>query len=230
MHVKDIMSNKLVSISPDTSIAEAISLMIRNHVSGLPVVDENQNLVGIISESDFMRRLEMGTLRRRHWLDWLLSPEELAGEYARTRGQRVGEVMTDEVQTIQEDADVAQVVEMMQTHSIKRLPVLRGEDLVGIVTRSDLMRALASFVAGSYEDTIHTDDEIRAAVTAEMNAQAWAPIGSVGVDVDDGVVTFVGGIADSRQRDALRAIAENVAGVKAVDDHLLQCERPAGYI
>jgi CBS-domain-containing membrane protein len=226
MRIHDVMSDRLVSISPDATISDAISTMLRNRVSGVPVIDETRKLVGIISEGDFMRRLETGTLRRPHWLEWLLNPNALAHEYAQTRGQFVHEVMTPDVVAVQETADVAEAVELMQARGIKRLPVLRGEDVVGIVTRSDLMRALASFVANAYEDSIHTDDEIRAAVIAEMNVQVWAPIRSIVVDVEDGVVTLKGIITDDRQRNALKVAAENVPGVKSVNDQLELVDQP----
>lgn len=226
MRIHDIMSDKVISVSSDATIADAISIMLRNKVSGLPVIDETRRLVGIISEGDFMRRLETGTLKRPRWLEWLLDPNTLARDYAQTRGQYVREVMTPDVVAIPEDAEVKDAVELMLARQVKRLPVLRGTELVGIVTRRDLMRALAGFVGGTYEDTIHTDAEIRAKVIAEINVQVWAPSATVVVEVDDGVVTLNGLITDERQRQGLHVAAENVPGVKRVEDQLELLDQP----
>lgn len=229
MRVKDVMSTKLISVSPDATIAEAIALMVKEHISGLPVVGADGHLAGVVSEGDFLRRIETGTQpHRRRWLEWLFDPGSQAEEYARSRGRKVSEVMTAEPVTIEENADLAEAADLMEQRHVKRLPVLRGEQVVGIVTRSDLMRALVGFVTPAYEDTITTDEEIRKAVLAELKSQSWAPVAVVTVDVDDGVVTLRGSILDERQRDALKVAAENVSGVKEVKDKLVWVEPYTG--
>lgn len=222
MRVKDVMSTKLTSVSPDATIADAIAFMIRERVSGLPVIDANDRLVGVVSEGDFLRRIETGTQpQRRRWIEWLTNPGTLAEEYARTRGRLVHEVMTPDVVTIDESADLSAAVDLMEDRNVKRLPVLRGARVVGILTRTDLMRVLAGFMAPAYEDTITTDGEIRTAVLAELKQQSWAPCTFITVEVEDGVVTLHGSIRDERQRDGLKVLAENVSGVKSVRDKLV---------
>jgi CBS domain-containing protein len=228
MRVKDVMSGNPVTIPAEATVAEAIALMLKNRISGLPVVERGNSLVGIVSESDFLRRIEMGTLRRERWLEWLLRPSELAAEYAHTRGRHVADVMTADVISVAEDTDLAEVVEKMQAHHIKRLPVLRKGIVVGMITRSDLMRGLANLVTEPYEDVIHTDAEIHSAILAELDAQAWAPVAAVAIKVKDGVVTLHGNIHDERQRAGLKVLAMNVPGVRSVEDRLVWIEPYTG--
>ena len=145
MKVSDVMTRRVVSVTPEATIRHAIRLMLDNHISGLPVIDDKAKLVGIVSEGDFLRRSEIGTERKRsRWLGALLGPGEPANDYVHSHGLKVKEVMTRKPITVQEDAPLDQVVHLMESRSVKRLPVVRGEKVVGVVSRANLMRALAS--------------------------------------------------------------------------------------
>ena len=222
MLIRDAMSTRLITIAPQATISEAIGVMLKRRVSGLPVVDGEGQLVGLLSEGDLLRRVETGTQHHRpRWLEWLLDSGRRAAEYAHSHGRLVHEVMTTRIWTVSEKDTLADAVALMERHHVKRLPVVRNGQLVGIVTRSDLMRALAGFVATTYEDTFATDDEIRSAILAELKSETWAPAQTLAIKVDDGVVTLDGAISDDRERDAVGVLVENIPGVKAVIDRLV---------
>ncbi len=230
MQAQDVMMPRLICTHPEDSILQAARLMLQNHISGLPVVDAGGNLVGIITEGDFLRRAETGTERRRpRWFEFLIGPGKLAGEYTLSHGRKVAEVMTDQLHTVMEDTPLDEIVRLMERHRIKRLPVLRGSKLVGIVTRSNLMRAVVSLMHDAPE-TAKDDVSIRARLNEVMQSHQWAPVALINAIVQEGVVDLWGTILDERQRQALKVVAENIPGVKAVHDHLVWVEPTSGVI
>jgi len=230
MKARDVMTRDVVSIGPDATVLQAARLMLQHHISGLPVVDPGGQLIGILSEGDFLRRRETATERRRsRWLEFLMGPGKIASEYTHSHGQKVSEVMTDEVQTVEEDADLEAVVELMERHRIKRVPVMRAGKMTGIVTRSNLMHAMVSMARGE-PAAPKGDAEIRERLLAEIKVREWAPAAMVNVVVRDGVVELWGAVIDDRQRDALKVAAENIPGVKAVKDHLVWIEPTSGMV
>ncbi len=230
MKAKDVMTRDLISVTPDATVLQAARLMLQHHISGLPVVDVSGKLVGILSEGDFLRRRETATQRRRsRWLEFLMGPGKIASEYTHSHGSKVAEVMTSEVRTVGEDTDLEQIVELMEKHRIKRVPVMRAGKLAGIVTRSNLMHAMVS-MGRNAPPAAQTDDTIREQLLAELKKQEWAPIAMTNVVVRDGIVELWGAIIDERQRAALRVAAENIPGVKAVKDHLVWIEPTSGMI
>ena len=145
MKASDIMTRKVISVEPDASILHAVHLMLQNRISGLPVIDATGKLVGILSEGDLLRRQETGTQKQRaRWVAFLMSPGRLAEEYVHAAGRKVREIMTPDPRTIVEGTPVEDIVRLMERHRIKRLPVRRDDTVVGIVTRANLVRALAS--------------------------------------------------------------------------------------
>ncbi len=230
MKAMDVMTRDVVSIGPDASIIEAVRTMLQHKISGLPVVDASGRLQGVITEGDFLRRSETGTQRRHpRWLEFLLGPGRLATEYVQASGRKVSDVMTPDVYTATEDAPLERVVHLMERHRVKRIPVMRGDTVVGIVTRANLMRALAS-LALAEQPAAADDAAIRERLLAELNKQRWAPVGLIDVVVKDGVVKLSGALTDERERQAIRVAAENIAGVKKVEDHLIWIEPNTGVI
>jgi CBS-domain-containing membrane protein len=226
MQVKDIMTINVISIGADESVAKAASLMLQNRISGLPVVDTEGELVGMVTEGDFLRRRELGTQRRRpKWLEFIVGPGKLAEDYVRTSGRKVEDVMTPDPWTISEDDTLEAIVEMMERHHIKRLPVTQGGRMVGIVSRANLMHALAT-VARDLPPPAGGDSAIRANILAAIAKQDWAP--HINVIVKDGVAELRGVVTDDRERQGLVVAAENVAGVKKVHDHLVWVEPISG--
>jgi CBS domain-containing protein len=228
MQVKDIMSARVVGIQPDMPLAQAIEVMLRERISGLPVIDADGTLVGILSEGDLLRRAELGTTRKPRWIELLFIEGRLAERYTRDHGRKVREVMTANVKTLSETADLDEAIELMQRHGVKRLPVVVGGRVVGIVTRADILRALASALP-QLEPSV-SDAAIRERILAELKAQPWAPLATLGVDVQNGVVTYKGSITAYGTRDALRVVAENIPGVKEVHDKLVWIEPLSGTV
>lgn len=230
MKAKDVMTRHVVSIGPDATVLQAARLMLQHHISGLPVVDSAGTLVGILSEGDFLRRRETATERRRsRWLEFLMGPGKIASEYTHSHGAKVSEVMTDEVQTVEEGTSLEDVVELMERHRIKRVPVTHGKKMTGIVTRSNLMQAMVS-MARTEPAPPKGDAEIRERLLAEIQKERWAPAAMINVVVRNGVVELWGAVVDERQRDALKVAAENIPGVKGVKDHLVWIEPTSGMV
>lgn len=230
MNASDIMTREVVSVGPDAAIGDAIRRMLDHRISGLPVVDGGGKVVGMLTEGDLLRRGETGTERHRsRWLEFLLGAGRLADEYVRTHGRKVGEIMTEHVVSAAEDTPLAEIVQLMERHRIKRLPIFRGGNLIGIVSRADLVRALARLVA---EEPAFAsgDDEIRQRVLSQLERAAWAPRAGITVVVKDGVVELDGVILNEKEREALRVAAENVPGVKAVRDRLVWVEPVSGTV
>jgi CBS domain-containing protein len=228
MKAHDVMTWGTITVEPDASITRAVRLMLQNKISGLPVVDADGQLVGMVTEGDFLRRGELGTERHRpRWLEFLLGPGRLAAEYVQSSGQKVSEIMTPEPKTITPETPLDEIVRLMERHRIKRLPVVQDGKLVGIVSRANLLHALAS-VAREVKPATGDDAAIRERIMAECAKQAWAS--HINVVVRDGVVELWGVITDDRARDAFKVLAENVPGVTAVRDHLAWIEPTSGLV
>ncbi len=211
--------------------------MLQNRISGLPVVDTGGKSSGIVTEGDFLRRSETGTERKRpRWVEFVLGPGAVAKDYVHSHARRIDEIMTVDVQTVTEDTELGDVVALMEKRRVKRLPVMRGPKLVGIVSRANLLHALATLsrdrAGGQHPAGQHRDDQrrrpIRAAVLAEMDRQSWAPRHMIDAVVHDGIVELWGTVIDPDQRDAARVVAETVPGVKAVKCHIVWVEPMSG--
>jgi CBS domain-containing protein len=228
MLASDIMTSPVISISSKAKIGDAIECMLKCHFSGLPVVDDKLRLVGILSEGDLLRRAELGTQRHRpRWIEAFLMPGDSASNYVHTHGRVVEEVMTPEPVTVAATTPLDEIVSLMERKRIKRVPVTRDGVVAGIITRADLLRALAART-GPREQIDADDGRIREAIEADLKSQNWAPGSSVGIDVKDGVVDLSGVILNDRFREAIRVCAENTPGVKAVRDHLVFVEPYTG--
>jgi CBS domain-containing protein len=186
MKAKDVMTRNVISIAPDAAVFEALRLMLQHKISGLPVVDRAGGVVGIVTEGDFLRRAETGTERKRpRWLELIVGPGRLAEDYVRSHARRVDEVMTCNVETVTEDAQLGDIVALMERHRIKRVPVVRDGQVVGIVSRANLLRALAS-VAAEIPPGPHSDEAIHEGVLAELDRQSWGPRNSIDVSFETG--------------------------------------------
>jgi CBS domain-containing protein len=227
MRAHQIMTRPVITVTPETTIVEAANTMLQRHVSGLPVVDAAGKLVGIISEGDFIRRGEIGTQRKRgRFLKFILGPGKEATDFVREQGRKIAEIMTPEPLTINEDTDLGEIVELMEKNNVKRLPVMRGDKLVGIVSRSNLLQAVAS-LARQIPDPTADDDHIRNRIIDTLEKKDWCPFG-LSVIVRDGIVHLSGVITEERSRQATVVAAENVAGVRKVHDHLCWVDTMSG--
>lgn len=221
MLAHQIMSRHVVTVGVDASVADAIAVMLGHHVSGLPVVDAAGRLVGIVSEGDFVRRAEIDTERKRgRWLTFLAGADRVALDFARSHGRKVGEIMTRGPVTIAEDTPLAEIVDLMERHHVKRLPVMRGDSLVGMVTRTDFLPAVARLVRRTVaKDGVPNDERIRELVIAAMADAPWRPC-AMNVAVSGGIVSLRGSVKSEKARQAAIIAAENVTGVTRVEDGL----------
>lgn len=228
MRAHQIMTKDVITVTPQTTIEEAAKIMLQTHISGLPVLNDAGRLVGIVSESDFLRRSEIGTGRKRFsWLQFILGAGRVASEFVRERGRKVGDVMTPDPITVDEETPLEDLVRLMEKNDIKRLPVMSGRTLKGIVTRSNLLQAVAS-MAHEIPDPTADDDHIRDRIIRTVNQTDWRPIGFK-VTARNGVVHLHGIITTDQARQATIVAAENTAGVKEVHDHLCFVDTWSGF-
>lgn len=230
MQAQDIMTKSVISIGPDDTVVRAVRMMLQNRISGLPVIDSAGRLVGMVTEGDFLRRVETATERKRpRWLEFLAGGGQLANEYVRTHARRVSDVMTTDPVSVTEDTPLEDVVTLMEKRRIKRVPIVKDGKVIGIVSRANLLHALAS-VAGEAAPAKVEDQVIRQWLLADLEQQSWAPSATLDVVVRDGVVDLWGTITDERTRPALIVAAENVPGVKRVNDHVAWIDPTTGML
>jgi CBS domain-containing protein len=221
MKAMDVMVRDVVTVSPDDNIADAIKLLIEHDISALPVVDEDDHVIGVISEADLIRRDEIGTDKHRPWwLEALTPASTLANEFAKSHGRRVRELMSSVIISASEDTPLEQIATLLEKHRIKRIPVLRDGKLVGIVSRSNLIQALASSLPHAAA-TGDSDRQIRLELLDRLHEQTWTDFGSRNIIVSGGVVHLWGLVGSPEERKALIALAEGVPGVKRVSDEMI---------
>lgn len=210
MLVKDVMTTTVVTVSPDNSVRHAARLMSDQHVSGVPVVDDGGRLQGVISEGDLIRRTELsgGTFVLETNME--LGPDDRANAFVKRCAWRVGDVMTPDPVTIDENAPLSRVAELMENRGIKRIPVLRDSKLVGIVSRADLLQVIYS---AKPDNTATGDDAIRRSILVRLGENTGLEGSDVSVTVADGIVHFWGNIETAARRRAARILAEGVRGV-----------------
>jgi CBS domain-containing protein len=232
MIVSDVMTRRVLSVAPDESVEHAVNLMLRHGISGLFVVDAQGTLVGVMTEGDLLRRDELGTERHRPWwLRMLVSPGRQAQDFTRAHGRKVSDIMTPDVISVAASTSLEEVVETMEKQRIKRVAVTEGGRMVGVVARSDLLRALLSHERDRKPAETQEDDRtIRASILAALEAASWAPMTTLNVTVANGVVDIWGTITNPDERRAICVMAENVPGVKTVHDHLVYVEPYTGTV
>ncbi len=221
MKAADVMTARVITARPDVSVGALAALMGDNGISAVPIVDADERLVGIVSEGDLVRRSETGTERRRGW--WLRAfaePETLAAEYVKAHGRRAADVMTREIVSVTEDTPIADIADVLERRRIKRVPVLRDGKLVGIVSRANLVRALAAMPPQRGE-LAADDGAIRAQLADELKRSGFGSTVAASVIVAEGTVHLWGFYHSDSEHKAIRVAAEGIPGVREVVDHLM---------
>jgi CBS domain-containing protein len=222
MRASDIMVTKVITVGPQASVRDVAKLLLTNRISAIPVVDEHGTLIGIISEGDLVRRAELGTNHHRSW--WLemfsgKSKEDLAKEYFKSRGCKVKDVMTKNVITAKPTAPVRDIAALLEKNHFKRVPIVAKGKVIGIVSRANLIQALASFREEGEQNT-PSDSMIRKKVMKQFKFEKWSKGSLLNVTVQDGTVKLWGIVDSEAEKDAARVAAELVEGVQAIENNV----------
>lgn len=221
MKARDVMVAPVITVKATAQVKDVAQLLIARGISAVPVVDDHDELVGILSEGDLMHRAETGTERRiSWWMRLFTSDEMLAADYVKAHASKVADVMTRDVITATPDTPLHQIATLMEKHSVKRVPILENGQLAGIVTRANLVQAVAS--AGKGLDVPLSDTVIRDKIMAQLRQQPWAHTGLLNVTVSDGIVDLWGVTESEAERKAILVAAECAPGVSAVHDHMVR--------
>jgi CBS-domain-containing membrane protein len=221
MRAVDVMTTDVITIDEDASVQAAAKLLIEHNISAVPIVDKDNRVIGVVSEGDLLHRGETGTEQwRSWWLEMVASRNELATEYIKSHSDKVKDVMTRGVISVTEATAVAEIAVLLETHCIKRVPVLRDGKLVGIVSRANLVRALAMTMNEPPGETEADDRVIRDNLLAELKAQKWAEVSPANVTVKNGIVHLWSSYLSEQERRALVLLAQSTSGVRRVEDHM----------
>jgi CBS domain-containing protein len=217
MKAAEVMESHVISVRPETTVCDVARELVARKISAVPVIDEGGSLVGIVSEGDLIRRVEAGTEKHRSWwLELLTTNAQLATDYVKSHARYASEVMTREVVTVREDTSLAEIAKLFEAHNIKRVPVVRNGTVIGIVGRADLLHVLAELHSKSAP--IQDDAGIRAEILRQLKSEHWFSSAQVEISVRDAAVTIQGIVISQEQRTAIRVAAENVPGVRSVND------------
>jgi CBS domain-containing protein len=221
MNAKDIMTTPVITVTPDTAVHDVAELLLERRISGVPVVADGE-IVGMVNEGDLLQRHEIGTdgnsSSKRSWWARLTDQDDFPIQYVKAHGRKAKDVMSRHVVPVAEDTPARQLASIFVARHIRRLPVLRGRQLVGIVARADLIRALARTTQGTKTAHSQSDEAIRTRLLQELEQQRWWRPDWSAVYVQDGVVHYHGLIRSDGEREAARVAAENVPGVRGVED------------
>jgi CBS domain-containing protein len=221
MKAMDVMVRDVISVKPDDSVDDAIKLLTEHDISALPVVDMEGKVVGVLSEADLLHRAEIGTEKQHpRWLEAVMPASKLADEFTKSHGQRVEQVMSTDPVTASEDTSLGEIATLLERHRIKRIPIVREGKLVGIVSRSNLIQALASSQTHSDTGTV-SDRKLRVDILDRLDDQSWTDFGERNVIVHGGIVHLWGLVGSEAEHQALLTLAEDVPGVVRVSDETI---------
>ena len=227
MKAADVMVTNVITVGPDACVQDVARTLLDARISGVPVIGPKGELLGVVSEGDLMRRVEAGTGRRRPW--WLAiftDREVLAAEFIREHSRKVTDVMTRDVVTASPDTPLSTIANLLEKNAIKRVPIVKDGKIVGIVSRANLLQALASLSKKTDAVTAADDSKIRENVLTQLDAEPWTRPALINVIVQDGTVELWGIVDSVSEKKAVRVAAEVTPGVRAVNDNLII--RPAG--
>ncbi|MBB3229225.1 CBS domain-containing protein [Halomonas stenophila] len=220
MHAADVMTPHVITVSPDSEVREIASLLLEHGISAVPVVDKDDQVLGIVSEGDLIRRFESEEAEKAHGSWWLrlFSMADKDAEYVRTHGRLASEIMTPSPVTVEEDEPLHRIAALLEKRGIKRVPVVRDGRLVGIVSRANLLRGFS--VASPGDAPLADDRAIREAILKEIDAHTGVIVDRLNIIVSGGNVQLWGLVESKEQRWAVQVAAENTQGVKAVENNL----------
>lgn len=219
MKASDVMVSPVITVRSSATLKDVAQLLLKRRISALPVLDEHGKLVGIVSEGDLLHRAEIGTERRRsRWLAILAEEQVLATDYIKSHSTKVADIMTRKVITAAPDTPLQEIAMTMEKNDIKRVPIVRNGQLVGIVSRANLVQAVAT--SGTTLTIPLSDAAIRDKLMTRIRQEAWANAALLNATVSEGVVNLWGVAGSATERTAIRVAAETTPGVLAVNDHI----------
>lgn len=228
MNASDVMTVRVITIGPDATVQAAAKLMLERGVSALPVVDKSNRLIGIISEGDLVRRAETGTERKPSWwLSFISGADQLAYDFVKSHGTKVSDVMTREVVVAKPDTSLRDVATLLESNRIKRVPVVEEDLVIGVVSRANLLQALAS-AKPPQGTTQPSDADLRDTIIDRLSAQPWSHPSLLNPIVTDGVVDLWGMVLTPTEQNAVRVLVEETPGVRGVNSHLAVRQIPGG--
>jgi CBS-domain-containing membrane protein len=220
MKAQEIMTRDVITVRPETSVRDIAALMVEKHISGVPVLTDKGKIIGVVSQSDLLHRAEVGTERKRKWWFHILAdPNVLAQDYAKAHGLKAHDVMSRYVVSVRNDAELRDVADILDNHRIKRVPVMQGDRLVGIITRGDLVRALSQVQISKAVKKLD-NAALHSTLRDRIQTQSWIDQSYISLTVNDGVVELWGFVETADQHSALRALVEETDGVSRVDDNI----------
>lgn len=223
MKASDVMTPNVVSVGIDTPVPDIATLMLERRISAVAVVDGEGRAVGVVSEGDLIRRPELETDKpRSRWLRFLLSPDDEARDFVKTHGLRARDVMSRPALGVAPDTPLADIVGLMGKQRVKRVLVIDGGRLAGIVTRTDLLRALHAREALPTAVVPPDDRALRETILQALAAEDWADNAILNVQVAGGQVELWGAVDSEEQRRAIRVAVEGIPGVRSVTEHLVR--------
>ena len=218
MIAADIMVTNVISVRPDASVKDVAEILLARRISALPVVDEANNLLGIISEADLIHRAEVGTERPYSWwIEFLQGREVLAQNYIKEHARLAADIMTRQVVTVTADTPLREIVSLLEKHGIKRVPVVDKGKLTGIVSRADLVQALLR--AQQAPQPRAEAPPSQGDAVARLRSEPWWP-GNVNVVIDNGAVELWGVVESQVQKDAIRVALETLPGVRTISNKI----------
>lgn len=220
MLAREVMTSTVVTTTEDANLTDIVDLMLKHQISALPVVDADHRVVGIVSEGDLIQRDEIGTLPHRSWwLSALGTKAQLADEFIKTHGATADAVMTTPVITAHADTPLHEIAEILEHKKVKRVPIVEDGKLVGIVSRANLLQALALQRNAAQDVPSAEDRELRQRFLDTVKNEPWTNSAHLNVIAKQGVLYLWGQVRSQTEREALVLAAKEIPGVKDVVDH-----------
>jgi CBS-domain-containing membrane protein len=222
MKAADVMATSVITVRPDTPVAKIAEVLLANRISAVPVVNDKDVLVGIVSEGDLIHRVEAGTERHRSWwLELLTGKEILAQEFVKSHARKAADVMTRTVVSVQPDAPLGDIASLLEKHRIKRVPVVVNGKIVGIVSRANLVQALVTLEHAKKSDALVDDQTLHGNIVEQLRSKSWVDPSTISVVVNNGAVELWGIVDSETEKDAIRVAVEVIPGVRQVSNKLV---------
>ena len=221
MKAADVMATNVITVGLDTPVATIAEVLLANRISAVPVVNDKDVLVGIVSEGDLIHRVEAGTERHRSWwLELLTGKETLAHEFVMSHARKAADVMTRPVISVQPDTPLGDIASLLEKHRIKRVPVASNGKIVGIVSRANLIQALVNLNRAKTEASVD-DLTLHGNILEQLRSKPWVDPSTISILVNNGSVELWGIVDSETEKNAIRVAVEVMPGVRQVANKLV---------